>query len=69
MCHSERHAIAQNVEKPDASLYCYQAKLVKDETKTVRLKTSCNAVQESVFTKYAVDSFWLASNKLATCTQ
>ncbi|ARV57374.1 sucrase ferredoxin [Nostocales cyanobacterium HT-58-2] len=56
-----------NVEKPDGSLECYQAKLVKDESNTVKLRASCNAMQESVFTNYAVDSFWLASNKLATC--
>jgi hypothetical protein len=54
-----------NVEKPDG-LYCYQAKLVKDETQSVKLRASCNATQESVCPKYAVDSFCLASNKLAT---
>ena len=54
-----------NVEKPDG-LYCYQAKLVKDETQSVKLRASCNAMQESVCAKYAVDSFCLASNKLAT---
>ncbi|MBW4632230.1 MAG: sucrase ferredoxin [Iphinoe sp. HA4291-MV1] len=59
-----------NVEKPDGSLHCYQAKVVKDETKTLKLRASCNATQESVFTKYTVDSFWLAStNKLAACSQ
>jgi hypothetical protein len=54
-----------NVEKPDG-LYCYQAKLVKDETQSVKLRASCNATQESVCPKYAVDSFCLASNKLPT---
>lgn len=54
-----------NVEKPDG-LYCYQAKLVKDETQSVKLRASCNATQESVCPKYAVHSFCLASNKLAT---
>ncbi|NJM68997.1 MAG: sucrase ferredoxin [Scytonema sp. RU_4_4] len=58
-----------NVEKPDGSLYCYQAKLIKDETRTLKLKSSCNATQESVYTKYAVDSFWLASNKPAASSQ
>ena len=54
-----------NVEKPDG-LYCYQAKLVKDETQSVKLRASCNATQESLCPKYAVDSFCLASNKLPT---
>ncbi|WP_017316183.1 sucrase ferredoxin [Mastigocladopsis repens] len=58
-----------NVEKPDCSLYCYQAKLVKDETQTLKLRASCNATQESVFIKYDVDSFWLASHKLITCSK
>jgi hypothetical protein len=51
-------------EKPDGSLYCYQAKLVKDETKMMSLKTSCNATKESKCVKYSVDSLWLASNRL-----
>ncbi|KAB8319745.1 sucrase ferredoxin [Tolypothrix campylonemoides VB511288] len=54
-----------NVEKPDG-LYCYQAKLVKDETRSVKLRASCNATQASACPKYAVDSFCLVSNKLAT---
>ncbi|MBF2070512.1 sucrase ferredoxin [Fischerella thermalis] len=55
-------------EKPDGSQYNYQARLVKDETKTVELKSSCNAKQESVFVKYAVASLWLTSTKFVTVT-
>lgn len=54
-----------NVEKPDG-LYCYQTKLVKDETQSVKLRASCNAMQETVCPKYAVDSLCITSNKLAT---
>jgi hypothetical protein len=56
-----------NVEKPDG-IYCYQAKLVKYDTKTMKLKASCNATEELVCPKYIVDSFSLASSKLATCS-
>lgn len=51
-------------EQPSGSLYTYQAKLVKDETKTQQLKSSCNATKELVVTKYAVASLWLTSNKV-----
>ncbi|MEH2424331.1 MAG: sucrase ferredoxin [Nostoc sp.] len=53
-------------EQPSGSLYTYQAKLVKDETKTQQLKSSCNAKQELVVTKYAVASHWLTSSKVTT---
>ncbi|MBF2005551.1 MAG: sucrase ferredoxin [Chlorogloeopsis fritschii C42_A2020_084] len=55
-------------EKPDCSQYNYQARLVKDETKTVELKSSCHAKHESVYVKYAVASLWLTSTNLATCS-
>ncbi|MCP6758291.1 MAG: sucrase ferredoxin [Fischerella sp. CENA71] len=55
-------------EKPDGSQYNYQARLVKDETKTVELKSSCNANQESLFVKYAVASLWLTSTQFVTIT-
>ncbi len=42
------------VLRPDASQYICQAKLVKDESKTIQLKGSCNATQESEFIKYSV---------------
>jgi len=51
-------------EQPSGSLYTYQAKLVKDETKTQQLKSSCNATQELVITKYAVASLWFVSSKV-----
>jgi hypothetical protein len=53
-------------EKPDGSQYNYQARLVKDETQTVKLKGSCNAKQELVFAKYAVASLWLTSTNFVT---
>ncbi|MEC4818931.1 MAG: sucrase ferredoxin [Scytonema sp. PMC 1069.18] len=56
-------------EKPDGSLHSYQAKLVKDETKMLSLKTSCSATTESKCVKYSVDSLWLASSKLAIYSQ
>ncbi len=55
-------------EKPDGSLYNYQAKLVKDATKTVELKGSCNAKHDSVFAKYTVACLWLTSTNLVTYT-
>ncbi|MBW4684756.1 MAG: sucrase ferredoxin [Komarekiella atlantica HA4396-MV6] len=55
-------------EKPSGSLYTCQAKLVKDGTKTQRLKSSCNATQESVVIKYAVASLCLTSKKAETCS-
>ncbi|WGV23270.1 sucrase ferredoxin [Halotia branconii] len=53
-------------EDKAGSLYTYQAKLVKDETKTLQVKSSCKATKKSVFVKYAVDSFWLVSHKIVT---
>ncbi len=56
-------------EQPSGSLYTYQARLVKDETKTIEVKGSCNATKESVFAKYAVANLCLASSKVpAYCT-
>jgi hypothetical protein len=54
-----------NFEKTCGSLYTYRATLVKDENKTLQLKGSCNATQESLFVKYTLSSLWLASKKLA----
>ncbi|MEH1837260.1 MAG: sucrase ferredoxin [Nostoc sp.] len=51
-------------EQPSGSLYTYQAKLVRDETKTQQLKSSCNATRELIIIKYAVDSLWLTSSKV-----
>ncbi|NJM17510.1 MAG: sucrase ferredoxin [Richelia sp. RM2_1_2] len=51
-------------EKPDASVYVYQAKLVKDHSKTQALKTSCNAKHDTVLVRYAVANMWLASRDL-----
>ncbi|MBD2678639.1 MULTISPECIES: sucrase ferredoxin [Nostoc] len=53
-------------ENTSGSLYVYQAKLIKDTTKTQKLKSSCNAAQESVITKYTVANAWLTSSKVMT---
>ncbi|BAY74393.1 sucraseferredoxin family protein [Nostoc linckia NIES-25] len=53
-------------EKASGSLYTYQAKLVKDVTKTQKLKSSCNATQESAIAKYTVANAWLTSTKVMT---
>ena len=43
------------VLKPDGYQYICQAKLAKDETKTIHLKGSCNASKDSEFIKYSVN--------------
>ncbi|OUL33102.1 sucrase ferredoxin [Nostoc sp. T09] len=53
-------------ENTRGSLYTCQAKLVKDETKTIEIKSSCNAKQASVVTKYSVASLWLESKKVVS---
>lgn len=53
-------------EDSNGSLYTYQAKFVKDETKTLELKGSCNSKQTSVFMKYTIANICLASTKVAT---
>jgi hypothetical protein len=53
-------------EKPDGSIYCHQAQLVKDARKTVELKSSCSAKSESVFTKYTVTNIWLSSQRIVS---
>ena len=42
------------VLQPNNSRYLCQAKLVKDESKTIKLKGSCGATQESEFIKYYI---------------
>ena len=51
-------------EKPDGSMYSYQAELVKDESKTMQLMGSCGAVKESTFVKYSVENLRLAAQQL-----
>ncbi|MDZ8053455.1 MAG: sucrase ferredoxin [Aulosira sp. ZfuVER01] len=53
-------------EKSTGALYTCQAKLVKDETKTLEIKTACNAKQASAVVKYTVASLWLESKKVAS---
>ncbi|KAB8332155.1 sucrase ferredoxin [Scytonema tolypothrichoides VB-61278] len=56
------------VEKPDSSLDTYQAKLVKNDSKTIEMKGSCNAKQESLFVKYSVASLSHFSETAVACT-
>ncbi|QLE59187.1 sucrase ferredoxin [Nostoc sp. TCL26-01] len=51
------------------SLYTYQAKLIKDITKTINIKSSCNANQTSVSVKYAVSNLWLVTNNVLTMSK
>ncbi|WP_414577641.1 sucrase ferredoxin [Anabaena sp. CCY 9402-a] len=48
------------------SLYTYQAKLIKDNTKTITVKSSCNATQSSVFVKYTVADLCLVAENVLT---
>ncbi len=52
-------------EKPDCSLHRYQAELVKDENKTLRLRGSCSTTKESEFVKYSVENIHPCSEKIA----
>lgn len=56
------------VEEPYGYVYNYLAKLVKNEAKTVSVKSSCNATQESIFVKYALDNLWLTSQSAINYT-
>ena len=49
-------------EKADDT-YTYRSDLIKDETKTVRLKGSCGAKKESEFVKYSVENLHFYSKK------
>ncbi|OUL28093.1 sucrase ferredoxin [Nostoc sp. RF31YmG] len=53
-------------ENNRGSLYTCQAKLVKDDTKTIEIKSSCNSKQASVIAKYSVASLWLESKKVVS---
>ena len=63
------------VLKPDGSKYICKAKLVKDESKTIRLKGSCDVTQESEFVKYSVTQMsfkkvdWEKTEKLVIDSQ
>ena len=46
----------------DNSLHTYRADLVKDESKTLRLKGSCGTTKESEFVKYSVVNIHLDSD-------
>ncbi|MGL5064069.1 MAG: sucrase ferredoxin [Microcoleus sp.] len=43
--------------------YTFRADLVKDETKTIRLKGSCGAKKESEFVKYSVENLYFYSKQ------
>ncbi len=50
-------------EQPDGTIHTYQATLVKDESKTLRLKGSCGTTKDSEFVKYSVENLTLNSEK------
>jgi hypothetical protein len=50
-------------EKPDGSLFSYQAKLIKDESQMVEVKASCKKNETLMCVKYSVDSIWLSAKK------
>ncbi|BAT52563.1 hypothetical protein NOS3756_15030 [Nostoc sp. NIES-3756] len=47
-----------------SSQYTYQAELIKDHTKSIEVKSSCNANQTSKVVKYAVANLWLLTDNL-----
>lgn len=49
-------------QKADGT-YTFRADLVKDATKTIRMKGSCGAKKESEFVKYAVENLYFYSKK------
>ncbi|MBD2441386.1 sucrase ferredoxin [Nostoc sp. FACHB-110] len=53
----------------DGSLYTYQATLVKDHTKSLKLKSTCNATKESLLVKYAVVNLGLISTKVLSLSK
>ncbi|MCG6136822.1 MAG: sucrase ferredoxin [Nostoc sp. LLA-1] len=53
-------------EEPCGSLSTYQAQLIKDQTKTLKLKSSCNSKEDSVIVKYVVDRLGIICKKVAT---
>lgn len=50
-------------EKNDGSIYSCHAKLVKNQEKTLHLRGSCCATQESEFIKYSVENLRIYSEK------
>lgn len=51
-------------ETPDGSHYLHQAHIIKDDAKTVTVKSSCNANEDSVIVKYSLVSSCLESVKI-----
>ncbi|MEO0970591.1 MAG: GNAT family N-acetyltransferase [Cyanobacteria bacterium J06639_18] len=54
-------------EKPDESLQTFQAKLVKDDFKSITLQAACNATEKITCAKYSVASLTLTSSRSVTC--
>lgn len=52
-------------EKPTGSTQSYRAEVVKDESKTLILKSSCSAMKESDFAQYSVQNLYLCSKEMA----
>jgi hypothetical protein len=58
-----------NCESKDGSVYTYQATIVKDNTKTIQLKSACNSTQNSRLVKYAVANICQTSTKMVSLSK
>jgi hypothetical protein len=58
-----------NCESEDGSVYTYQATIVKDNAKSLQLKSACNSNKHSVLVKYAVANFCLISTKMVSLSK
>jgi len=61
--------IELDCESSNGSIYTYQATLVKDNTKSLKLKSACNATKESLLVKYAVVNLCLTSTKMVSLSK
>lgn len=53
-------------ESADGSMYTYQATLIKDNSKSLKLKSACNSTKESLLVKYALVNLCLTSTKVVS---
>ncbi|HIK04236.1 MAG TPA: sucrase ferredoxin [Trichormus sp. M33_DOE_039] len=51
------------------SVYTYQAKLIKDNSKTIKVKSSCSATQSSAVVKYTVADLCLVAEDVLTLSK
>ncbi|MBD2446698.1 sucrase ferredoxin [Nostoc sp. FACHB-152] len=58
-----------NYESEEGSIYTYQATIVKDNAKSLQLKSACNSTQHSMLVKYAVANLCLTSTKMVSLSK